>query len=104
MRQALYRFHIGLHSLDGRNTPVSIEILADTALDILKDYFSGFTSTRATGVWEGKEEPAMIVEAYGDFTSDALERARECAGLIRIDLSQDAVGLAVLPVETFELI
>ena len=103
--QALYRFHIGLDKAGETWKTQQVMRLKrrHDARVILLGAYPDFSIIAATGVWEGNEEPAFIVERYGDATEKARERARDVARLLRETLEQDAIGLAILPVDAFEL-
>lgn len=100
----LFRLLVGLHSPCERdaNTTGAVEFRAAQALSILLDFFPDATATRGLGVWEDSEEPTLILERYG--VGSDIETMRTIAERIRDALNQDAVGLAALPVATFELI
>lgn len=99
--QALFRFHIGLD--DRRGNPTR-EHQRSRALGLLAEtYPDGYTLSEVSGRWKGANEPAWIVEVYGDASEHANERARKVAREVRDAMDQEAVGLAVLPV-TFQLV
>jgi len=102
--QQLVRFHVGLETPTGPNESQFVGVRRAQALDAFSDAYDAFTVSDVTGLWEGREEPSLVVEVYTDATEAATERARELARTIREDLEQDAVALAVLPVTTFELL
>lgn len=52
--------------------------------------FSAFTIIRAQGYWEGKAEPAMIIEIITGMDGDAA-RVFELAEYLRVMNEQDAV-------------
>ncbi len=102
--QTLYRFHVGLHTPGETNKPENVRVRAHNALRILTDHYDGLTITKGVGTWARDKEPTMIAEVYGEANKRARKYAQRCARLIAKTLNQNAVGLAMLPVDTFQLI
>ncbi len=102
--KTLYRFHIGLHAPGETNWPEDISRRAHDAMRTLTDHYDGLTIIRGVGTWARDEEPTLVAEVYGQNSPTARTVAQRCARLIAKTLNQDAVGLAVLPVDTFQLI
>lgn len=98
--QVLYRFHIGLVTADGLAIDGARRADARGLIDAA--YPDGYTLTETQGRYNGTDEPSWIVEVYAE--SKAQERAVWLAVDLRKLLSQECIGLAILPVTQFSLI
>lgn len=100
-------FYIGLHSPEGR--PDRAKLREYRALNTLSTYYNAFTVTHTSGMWEGYGEPSLRVEviigedvALLGFTR--AEQAQDIAREIAQTLQQDAVGLSIETLDSFQLI
>lgn len=100
--QALYRFHIGLVTTGG--VVIYRSWRADARALIDATYPGGYTLTEVQGHYKGTDEPAWIVEVYAGDSPTEVEWARTLAVELRELLSQECIGLAILPVSSFTLI
>jgi len=70
---------------------VTHELEASTAMQIISQYFDGFTAYEVVGYWKGTSEKTLKVEIVSDADSDA-KITRLCKELKK-ELSQDAIML-----------
>lgn len=98
----LYRFHIGLLTKLGaaleREQIEGAKALIDAA------YSGGYTLTQTQGYYAGTVEASWTVEVYGDDSAKSQAHAVGLALDLRELLSQECIGLALLPVSEFTLI
>lgn len=109
MRRIIY--YIGLHSATGSNVPTRVQQRTEQALDILCVYYDSLNLTKTVGVWRGMEEPSLRVEVIISETVGReaqaftrAEQAQDIAREIARTLEQDAVGLSIETLDTFQLI
>lgn len=82
---ATVQLYVGANNLTG-------EVDRDDLIKILNDRHLGYTLAEATGMWQGKAEPSVIVTL-----ADDLSKIKQTAWLIKVALEQDAVGMVTLP-------
>lgn len=100
-KQILIRLHIGLNDKHGKHChPHEIQ----RARGAIQELFEAFTLTETRGVWKGDQEPAWIVEHYAPDTRETRIQVRQLAANLGSRLDQECVGVAFLPVDSFELI
>jgi len=98
-------FYIGLETSSG-GAALRRRALA---LDTLALYYDAMTVTDALGVWRGRPEPSLRVEVIieepePDAGFTRAEQAQDIAREIARTLEQDAVGLSIETLESFQLI
>lgn len=98
----LYRFHIGLETRDG--IPIVAHHRGEARALIDAAYSGGYTLTETQGSYAGTTEHSWTVEVYGDDSAKSQTHAVTLALALRELLSQECIGLALLPVSEFTLI
>lgn len=102
-------YYIGLHSPTGDNMPTHVVRRHHAALNILSSYYDAFNVTSTEGRWKGVGEPSLRVEVIIEENRsyqrmERAEQAQVIAREIAQTLKQDAVGLAIETLDSFQLI
>ena len=100
-------YYIGLHAPGEANTLIQVEDRARDALALLGGYYDALTVTRTVGMWQGEQEPSLRVEVIigePEAGYTRAEQAQEIAREIARTLNQDAVGLSIETLDSFQLI
>ena len=79
----LFRLYIG-----SNNETHKLE--AKKAVSIVASKFEGLTVIPSTGYWKGQPEKSMVIEVETQDKAKVLE----VAGILRIELKQQAIGLS----------
>lgn len=96
------RFYIGRVQSDGQLCQPSQEFEALALLS--RAYPDGLTRTDARGIWQGAEEPSIVVEAIVlGMDLRTVDIARSHAGEIAFIMHQSCIGVAFADV-AFELV
>jgi hypothetical protein len=93
---ALFRFHVGLHSPDGPNTPADTAKRRAVAVRTLASSWEALTVQDVSGYWNGTPEPSIVAEVYAPDSAYNRARARDVAVTLGRLLSQECVGLGIV--------
>src|SRR5690349_20515353 len=93
-----FEIYVGLVT----NTGATIsEATINSLKDLYNSRLSGITITNGLGVWQGIEEPALIITHIGD--ESETETVIQLAKITRINLNQDAVLVTATEIKTLLL-
>ncbi len=99
--QCTYRLLIGLNDRHGK--PCLLADIAE-AHTILGNVLDCYTQIEATGVWQGKREPTLIVDVIRERSADTLEQLKRLAARLAFVLDQECVAVSVAPLHGFSLV